>query len=107
VECHFGYDRKAKRSRVNHNLFNVGNTDNGANKYFNSYEEGIEAYFKLMHKHYLWADEGMIVTIDMMRDHNFWRPDKVGQYASDPNYTHTVCGIADKISHDLYYHIGG
>lgn len=89
AECHWGMNPKARRSRMTKNVFNVGNVDDGGNRYFPSWEAGIEAYSKLMQREYLWPGEGNVVTMAMMEKHDFTRP-RGGRYASALNYTKAV-----------------
>lgn len=99
VECHFGCNPQAVRSRKTMNIFNVGNTDDGANRQMESWEQGIECYCRLMAREYLWRDMNTSgwVTMEMMAAHDFNRP-KGGRYATAPDYTKQVTKVAGKVS---------
>ena len=105
AECHFGINPQAVRSRKTMNIFNVGNTDDGANKQMESWEAGIERYCRLMAKEYYYANDptpgklGM-VSLEMMIKYQFCRP-KGGQYATAPNYTETIKVLGAKVRKDL------
>lgn len=89
LECHFGCNPAAVRSRKTRNIYNVGNVDSGANKFFRTYEAGIDRYFRLMAREYCWRAEGDTVTVEMMVRHNFKRP-RGGRYATSPSYTANI-----------------
>jgi flagellum-specific peptidoglycan hydrolase FlgJ len=97
LECHFGYNPAALRSRKTRNIFNVGNVDNGGNRFFKTMQAGIEAYFRLMAREYHWRDEGPSVTLEMMLKHDFRRP-RGGRYATSPSYTRNIASIAASIT---------
>ena len=101
VECHFGVDPCARRSRKTKNIFNVGNVDSGADEYQESWEDGIKRYAKLMNKEYYWgfADSGW-VTMKMMEEHDFTRP-RGGRYATASDYTIIVKSVYNKIKNML------
>lgn len=97
VECHFGVNPSAVRSRKTCNIYNVGNVDSGANHYFSSWEAGIRRYCQLLHTEYNWHDApGNYVTLATMQKHDFTRP-KGGRYATAPNYTQTVWEIGVQV----------
>jgi len=96
LECHFGCNPAAKRSRVTKNIFNVGNVDDGRNRFFMSWEAGLSAYCHLMAREYCYRDEGAVVTPEMMIAHDFTRP-KGGRYATAGSYTQDVAKIVAKI----------
>lgn len=96
VECHFGVDPQAVRSRRTKNIFNVGNVDSGADEQQKTWEAGIIRYARVMHSEYLWAGEGETVTMEMMVEHDFRRP-RGGRYATAPNYTQMVKNTYDRI----------
>lgn len=100
LECHFGCNPAAKRSRATKNIYNVGNVDDGRNRYFSSYEAGIEAYFRLMAREYRWPGEGETVSVEMMERHDFRRP-RGGRYATAPTYTRDVVKLAREIRKEL------
>lgn len=95
VECHFGINPLAGRSRRTRNIFNVGNVDDGKDRTFDSWEAGIAAYCKLMRREYNWK-EGDYISVESMEKHDFTRP-KGGRYASAPDYKNTVVSIALKM----------
>lgn len=97
LECHFGCNPEASRSRKTHNIYNVGNVDDGSNRYFSTWETGIGAYFLLMASRYCYRNEGDEVTAEMMIAHDFVRPDGVGRYATAPSYTKDIASIVKKI----------
>lgn len=101
LECHFGVNPAAKRSRKTCNIYNVGNIDNGTNETQANWKQGIERYCKLMHQEYNWKDdpEGY-VTLDSMVKHDFVRP-RGGRYATNPDYTKQVVQLAKKINSKL------
>lgn len=96
LECHFGCNPAAIRSRRTRNIFNVGNVDSGANRFFRTVEAGIDSYFRLMAREYCWRAEGDTVTVEMMVKHNFKRP-RGGRYATAPGYTTSIAKIAEGI----------
>lgn len=96
VESHFCCNPAAKRSIKNHNIFNVGNMDNGANKYFATYAQGLSAYCRLMSRYYHWRNEGSYVTPEMMIAHDFKGP-KGGRYATALNYVPVIKAVLTKI----------
>jgi len=97
LEGHFAAAPKASRSRKTRNIYNVGNTDDGSNKYFLNYSDGIRAYCHLMARSYCYRAEGPIVTPEMMIAHDFLRPDGIGRYATAPSYTKDIASIVKKI----------
>lgn len=97
VESHFGCNPAASRSRKTRNIFNVGNVDDGSNKYFESYAAGLERYFQLMDKEYRWPeDKDGYVRMSTMRAKDFKRPIG-GRYATAPNYTSLVSWIYNNL----------
>ncbi len=101
VECHFGVNPSAVRSRKTRNIFNVGNVDSGANRGFASWEAGIAAYCELMAREYNYREEADgSVTLESMVRHDFTRPIG-GRYASAPSYTAQVRALALKIRRKL------
>jgi len=96
LESHFGVNPAAVRSRKTRNIYNVGNVDDGGNRFFPSWESGIGAYIHLMAREYLYRNEGDTVTVEMMVKHDFVRP-RGGRYATAPNYTKDVVKIAERI----------
>lgn len=96
LECHFGHNPAAARSRKTKNIYNVGNVDDGGNRFFASWEDGISAYFRLMAREYCWRNEGPEVTAEMMIAHDFTRP-RGGRYATAPSYTKDIASIVKKI----------
>lgn len=73
------------------NPFNVGNTDVGRNRYFNSFQEGIDAYYRVMTKNYLPRGKR---AEDLLR--NF--TNVAGQrYASSTKYEKTLNSIISKM----------
>lgn len=99
VECHFGINPDAGRSRRTRNIFNVGNVDSGKDRTFKSWDAGIKAYCKLMRREYDW-EEGEYITVESMEEHDFVRP-KGGRYATAPDYKDTVVSIAMKMRYKL------
>ncbi|MDP3114164.1 MAG: hypothetical protein Q8M98_05230 [Candidatus Cloacimonadaceae bacterium] len=90
VECHFGVNPAAVRSRKTKNIYNVGNVDSGANETQISWEAGIERYCKLMSREYNRQEEaGGYVSLASMVKHDFTRP-RGGRFASAPGYTKLV-----------------
>lgn len=90
VESHFGCNPSASRSRKTKNIFNVGNVDDGSNKYFPDYASGLERYFQLMDREYRWPeDKGGYVRMSTMAKRDFYRPIG-GRYATARNYTKQV-----------------
>ena len=53
LEGGIGNSNKASRPIITKNPFNVGNTDNGKNKYFENVQDSINNYYKLMATKYL------------------------------------------------------
>jgi len=100
LECHFGCNPAAKRSRATKNIYNVGNVDDGRNRFFASYEAGIDVYFRLMAREYRWPGEGEAVSVEMMERHDFRRP-RGGRYATAPSYTRDVAKLAREIRKEL------
>lgn len=96
LECHFGCNPAASRSRKTRNIFNVGNVDDGRNRYFATWEAGLNAYCHLMAKEYCYRNAGDTVTAEMMIAHDFTRP-RGGRYATAPSYTTDIAKIVAKI----------
>jgi flagellum-specific peptidoglycan hydrolase FlgJ len=97
VESHFACNPQARRSRKTKNIFNVGNVDDGSNKYFLSYAAGLERYFQLMDKEYRWPeDKGGYVRMSTMAKRDFNRPIG-GRYATAPNYTKQVQAVYNQL----------
>jgi len=96
VESHYGVNPLAKRSRRTQNIYNVGNVDSGADESQKTWKAGIERYASLLHREYLWNDEGETVTMAMMKKHDFTRP-VGGRYATAPDYTKQVAYTYNKI----------
>jgi hypothetical protein len=97
TECHWACNPAAKVSKETKNIFNVGNTDDGSKKFLSTYYEGVDIYFKLMAREYLYPNEGDTVTTEMMVRHDFHRP-KGGRYATAPNYTTMVANLVQGIN---------
>ncbi|HNX38744.1 MAG TPA: hypothetical protein PL124_09690 [Candidatus Cloacimonadota bacterium] len=100
AECHFGVNPEARRSRKTRNIWNVGNVDDGGNRFFASYEAGMDVYLRLMSREYRYPAEGNIVTPEMMIRHDFVRP-RGGRYATAPSYTKVIEGIVKKVDEGL------
>jgi len=96
LESHMGCNPQASRSRKTKNLWNVGNVDDGGNRYFPTWEDGLAAYLRLMAREYCWREEGDVVTPEMMIAHDFTRP-RGGRYATAPSYTKDIAAIVQKI----------
>jgi len=77
-ESHLGTDDG--RPQTYHNIYNVGNTDSGANQQMGSWYNGMLVYAHLMVQHY-----GS--TADVLIQRDFQRTDGKGRYASDKNYS--------------------
>lgn len=97
LEGHFATAPTATRSRKTRNIYNVGNVDDGTNKFFPTYTAGIRAYAHLLARSYCYRSESSIVTPEMMIAHDFWRPDGVGRYATAHSYTKDIAKIVKKI----------
>jgi len=95
LECHFGVNPAAKRSRNTMNIYNVGNVDTGANETQSGWEAGINRYCQLLRMEYNWKEDPFI-TVESMVKHDFHRP-RGGRYASAPSYTTDVQSIANHI----------
>ena len=100
-EGHFGVNPDAGRSRRTKNFYNVGNVDDGSDRYFSSYSDGIREYAKLMNQEYNWGGEGSWVTPEMMIENNFIRSSGQGRYARAPNYTNAIQEIVKRIDNIL------
>lgn len=96
LECHFGCNPAASRSRKTKNIYNVGNVDDGRNRFFSSWEDGMRAYFHLMAREYCYRNEGQTVTAEMMIAHDFVRP-RGGRYATAQSYTKDIAKLVAKI----------
>lgn len=96
LECHFGCNPDAGRSRKTKNIFNVGNVDDGRNRFFISWEAGLAEYCHLMAREYCYRNEGDTVTAEMMIAHDFTRP-RGGRYATAASYTQDIAKIVAKI----------
>lgn len=93
VESHFACNPQARRSRKTKNIFNVGNVDDGRNKYFPSYTAGLERYFQLMDREYRWPeDKDGYVSLRTLAAKDFNRPIG-GRYATAPSYTKDVQAV--------------
>lgn len=102
LESHFACAPKAGRSRRTHNIYNVGNVDDGSDRHFPSYEAGIERYFQLMDKEYRWPQDkdGEVRMITLVAN-DFCRP-RGGRYATASGYTQAVYAVYRKIMKELY-----
>ncbi|MCX7952652.1 MAG: glucosaminidase domain-containing protein [Deltaproteobacteria bacterium] len=87
AESHCGTRGRAVFTK---NIFNVGNTDNGQNRYFSSWEEGVVAYLELMKSSYGDTAEEVLAS-------DFRRIDGGGRYATDPAYTQKIYNLVHKI----------
>ncbi len=96
LECHFGCNPQASRSRKTKNIWNVGNVDTGGNWYFSTWEDGMSAYLRVLAREYCWRAEGDTVTPEMLIAHDFTRP-RGGRYATAPSYTKDIAAIVKKI----------
>jgi len=96
LESHFCCNPNAKRSIVTKNIFNFGNVDDGGNRYFHTWEEGLTAYCRLLAREYCWRNEGNEVTAEMMIVHDFTRP-RGRRYATAPNYTTEIAKLVAKV----------
>ena len=96
LESHFCVNPAASRSRKTKNIFNVGNVDDGGNRFFSSYRAGMDVYFRLMAREYCYRNEGDTVTVAMMIRHDFIRP-RGGRYATAASYTKDVAVIVARI----------
>ena len=101
LEGHFGANPDAGRSRRTKNLYNVGNVDDGRNKNFLSYSDGIREYASLMNREYNWGNEDSWVTPEMMIENNFTRSSGQGRYAKAPNYTRAIQEIVNRVDKNL------
>ena len=101
IEGHFGANPDAGRSRRTKNLYNVGNVDDGRNKNFLSYSDGIREYASLMNKEYNWGNEDSWVTPEIMIENDFLRSNRQGRYAKAPNYTSVIQQILNKVDNIL------
>jgi len=99
-EGHFGVNPEAGRSRRTKNFYNVGNVDDGRDRSFSSYSDGIREYAKLMRGEYNWGDKDSWVTPEMMFKHDFYRPIG-GRYASASNYTNALQEIVKRVDNKL------
>ena len=75
-----GFVKNSKPHRTN-NPFNLGNTDDGSEKKFNSIEEAINAYYLQLGKTYLMGSN----YEKLLQDGGFVNQSG-NRYASDPNY---------------------
>lgn len=103
LEGHFGVAPSAVRTRKTRNIFNVGNVDDGRNRYLSSWTEGVRLYARLMRREYFWKGEGDVVSCEMMERHDFVRP-RGGRYATAPSYSRDVVRLVKKIKEDLRCH---
>lgn len=99
LECHFGLNPAASRSRRTLNIYNVGNVDSGADKSFPSWDAGIKAYCELMRREYDWKEDEYI-TLESMLRHDFTRP-KGGRYATAPSYTRQIKSLGLRFRGEL------
>jgi flagellum-specific peptidoglycan hydrolase FlgJ len=115
LECHFALAPGANRSRKTRNIYNVGNVDDGGNRYFTDYRSGIEAYCRLLAREYNWGyyeatgitslmsqqiggelSKRYPVTTEGLIARDFRRP-KGGRYATDPDYSTKIAMLVNKI----------
>ncbi|MCS6894172.1 MAG: glucosaminidase domain-containing protein, partial [Deltaproteobacteria bacterium] len=87
LESHCGTRGRAAFTK---NIFNVGNTDDGSNRYFSSWEAGMIAYLELMKSRY--GD-----TAEEVLGRDFVRIDGAGRYATSPNYTERIYDLVHRI----------
>ncbi len=91
LEYGFKDDPNARAVKTK-NPYNVGNEDDGKNRYFNKVEDGIQVYFDLIASAYL-NDE---ITPDYLIQ-RFVRHDTGHRYASALNYEEVVRSIMKQI----------
>ncbi len=97
AECHFGCNPAASKSRRTFNIFNVGNTDSGAEEVQNGWVDGIRRYARVMASEYNYHDdpEGWVM-MESMVSHKFTRP-RGGVYSTTKDYEKLVSVLAMKI----------
>lgn len=81
------------RPRITKNMFNVGNVDNGSNRYMKTWEQGFRSYLDLMTSSY-----GR--RMEEIRPH-FERKDGQGRYCPAPTYYKEIKSIVDSIRAEL------
>lgn len=86
-ESNIGTKGRAVRTR---NIFNVGNTDSGAENDMGNFKSGLEAYARLIKSQY--SVDGKI-DIQGLINSNFKRPKLGDHYASDKNYGNRIASI--------------
>lgn len=92
AESHFGTDGLAIST---HNIFNVGNTDDGTANPMGQWERGMMAYCDLMKDAY--GD-----NLDDCVKRDFRRVDSGARYASGPSYTRDVAQIGREVEQTLF-----
>jgi hypothetical protein len=87
------------RPTATKNMFNVGNTDSGNNKYMNSWKDGIYVYANLIKKHYAPDPNNItaesVILPKFVRMHNGTKSGD--RYASDVNYETKLFAIIKTI----------
>lgn len=91
-ESNFGTKGRAVRT---HNIFNVGNTDDGTANDMGQWKKGLENYAKLLSTEY--SKNGKISTQDLLNN-GFTRTKDHARYATDPRYTERLSNILDEIN---------
>lgn len=89
----------ASRSKKTKNLLNVGNVDDGGNRYFNTFYDGIEAYGKFMRKNHYCIDGEWFFIEDIEKRQ--LKNGKGFSYATAPGYWQKIFKSANDIREDF------
>lgn len=92
--------KETSRPRKTKNPYNVGNVDNGNNKYFNSVQDGIDAYYDLMVRKYL-SKKSPEELLENFTD------EKGRRYASDSKYEKSLKSLIRNHINKTIYKAGG
>jgi hypothetical protein len=107
-ESHFG---TAGRAAYTKNVYNVGNVDNGSNKFHGTWQAGLDNFGSLMAKSYLKPDElnGQPNSDKAMKgfiQRDFRRISDNARYMTDPTAQSKIIGLTRDISKMLVNELG-
>lgn len=107
-ESHFG---TAGRAAYTKNVYNVGNVDNGSNKFQGTWQAGLDNFGSLMAKSYLKPDElnGQPNSDKAMKgfiQRDFRRIKEGDRYMTDPTAQSKIIGLTRDISKMLVNELG-
>jgi peptidoglycan hydrolase-like protein with peptidoglycan-binding domain/uncharacterized membrane protein (UPF0127 family) len=93
-----------KKLKSKHNYFNVGNTDSGATRDYNSPKESVLDYMGIMYNDYF--QKGKVTVDDLLKENGFVNY-RGSRYASNPNYEKELADQRKFINNFLVKKTGG